>query len=126
MKYSKSMGEKCMKDYGKLLEMLTDQSENKDCELEKISGKPKQGGGGFLSLPPEPFTGLATILGFIIANGLTINEQNAVGNFIELISQVILTINAQGSNLQAQNSNVNVSEQLDLIKKQIELLEKQL
>ena len=125
MKYSKIMGEKCMKDYGKLLEMLTDQSEDKDCTLEKISGKPKQGG-GFLSLPPEPFTGLATILGFIIANGLTINEQNAVGNFIELISQVILTINAQGSNLQAQNSNSSVSEQLDLIKKQIELLEKQL
>lgn len=56
------------------------------------------------SLNAYEFTLIATIAGFLISPKLTINEQNSLGNFFELLGQVILTINAQGSTLNQSNS----------------------
>lgn len=47
------------------------------------------------SLNAYEFTLIATGIGIIIAKGLTINQQNSVGNFFEQIGQTLLTIGAQ-------------------------------
>ena len=47
------------------------------------------------SLNAYEFTLIATGVGIIIAKGLTINQQNSVGNFFEQIGQTLLTIGAQ-------------------------------
>lgn len=57
------------------------------------------------SLNAYEFTAIATLAGFIISPTLTINEQNSLGNFFELLGQVILTINAQNTTLSARNDN---------------------
>ncbi len=50
----------------------------------------------FLStLSPIEFTTLGCIIGVILTTSLTNNEQNSVGNFLELVGQVILTAQAQ-------------------------------
>lgn len=81
------------------------------------------------SLDAYTFTLIATVAGFIISQELTINQQNSLGNFFELLGQVILTINAQNTTLQQNNkktpginSNLEkptVEEELLLIKKEI-------
>ena len=81
------------------------------------------------SLDAYTFTLIATVAGFIISPELTINQQNSLGNFFELLGQVILTINAQNTTLQQNNkktSGINynlekptVEEELLLIKKEI-------
>ena len=51
--------------------------------------------GGFQDLNPELFTIVGEILGQIAAGNMPFNVQNAVGNWLELVGQVILTNNAQ-------------------------------
>lgn len=50
------------------------------------------------SLTPLEFTTLGTIIGYLISSVLTVQEQNSIGNWFELVGQIILTFNAQGSN----------------------------
>ncbi len=50
------------------------------------------------SLTPLEFTTLGTIIGYLISSVLTVSEQNSIGNWFELVGQIILTFNAQGSN----------------------------
>ena len=47
------------------------------------------------SLAPLEFTTLGCIIGLIITSSLNNNEQNSIGNFLELVGQVILTNQAQ-------------------------------
>lgn len=47
------------------------------------------------SLDAYQFSLVATLMGFVISPTLTINQQNSLGNFFQLLGQVILTINAQ-------------------------------
>lgn len=51
--------------------------------------------GGFQDLNPQALIVIATILGINIASKLQFNIQGAVGNFFELLGQVILTFNSQ-------------------------------
>lgn len=55
------------------------------------------------SLNAYEFTLIATIAGFVISPTLTVNQQNSLGNFFELLGQVILTINAQNTTLKQTN-----------------------
>ncbi|WP_288221802.1 hypothetical protein [uncultured Clostridium sp.] len=50
---------------------------------------------GFQTLPPELFVLIAELLGNIIAGKIPFNIQNVIGNWFELLGQVILTFNAQ-------------------------------
>ncbi|OOM73518.1 hypothetical protein CLPUN_45410 [Clostridium puniceum] len=50
---------------------------------------------GFQSLSPELFVTIGEIIGNIIAGNIPFNVQNAVGNWLELVGQVILTYNTQ-------------------------------
>ena len=51
--------------------------------------------GGFQNINPELFIVIAEILGNVMAGNLPFNVQNAVGNWLELVGQVILTYNSQ-------------------------------
>ena len=48
-------------------------------------------------LTPLEFTTIGTIIGYLISSVLTVQEQNSVGNWFELVGQIILTFNAQES-----------------------------
>lgn len=50
---------------------------------------------GFQSLNPELFVAISGVLGEIISGNIPFNVQNALGNWFELLGQVILTYNAQ-------------------------------
>ena len=53
-----------------------------------------------LSLNQYELTILGFAIGTLIAPSITVNQQNSLGNFFELIGQTLLTINAQAINLQ--------------------------
>ena len=42
-----------------------------------------------LHLPAEAMTGLATVIGFVLIGNLTADEQNALGNMLFLIGQIL-------------------------------------
>lgn len=70
---------------------------------------------GFQNINPELFVAISGILGEIISGNIPFNVQNALGNWFELLGQVILTYNAQQQYFQGgpgrcfspQNYNVN-------------------
>lgn len=49
------------------------------------------------SIPPYEYSLTGVIIAYIIAANLTNNAQNAFGNWLELVGQIILTISAQAS-----------------------------
>ena len=51
--------------------------------------------GGFQDINPQLFTIVTAIFGTVIAGNLPFNIQNAIGNWLELIGQSIITFNAQ-------------------------------
>ena len=57
---------------------------------------------GFFGLPAEVLSALGTVLGFALLGKLDYNQQNTLGNWLELIGQVLETNAAQGQVLQAQ------------------------
>lgn len=74
------------------------------------------------SLNAYEFTLIATIIGFTISPTLTVNQQNSLGNFFELLGQIILTINAQNTTLKqskAKKSNIKPYIETDSIQKEI-------
>ena len=56
---------------------------------------------GFQTLHPELFIIIGEILGNIVAGTLPFNVQNAIGNWLQLVGQAILTYNAQQQYFQA-------------------------
>ena len=52
-----------------------------------------------LNLNAYEFTLFATLIGFLICDGLNYNEQQSLGNFFEMLGQTALTIGAQNQNL---------------------------
>lgn len=50
---------------------------------------------GFQDLHPEAFIVIAEILGDVMAGNMPFNVQNAIGNWLTLVGQTILTYNAQ-------------------------------
>ena len=53
-----------------------------------------------LSLNEYELTVLGCAIGLLIAPTITTNQQNSLGNFFELVGQVLLTVNAQMINQQ--------------------------
>lgn len=101
--------------------------------------------GGFQDLDPELFTMLGSIIGTISARNLPFNLQNAIGNWLELVGQAILTYNCQQQYLQngpgryydirnknvgnatcpsasGQSSSCNCQSEIEELKKQIKKL----
>ena len=74
--------------------------------------------GGFQELNPEIFTMIAALVGETLAGNMPFNVQYAIGNWLQLASQLILAYNAQQQYLQSgpgryydvRNKNINNSE----------------
>ncbi len=49
------------------------------------------------TLSPLEISSIGCVIGLIGIETLTVNEQNVIGNFLELIGQILLTSNAQAS-----------------------------
>lgn len=72
---------------------------NKSSEGDNIEGG-KDTKGGFQNLDPHVFTMLAQLVGLALSDNLPFNLQNAIGNWLELVGQVIETYNAQQQYMQ--------------------------
>ena len=73
-----------------------------------------------LLLNPYELTTLAFVIGVICSEGLDYNGQQALGNFVEMIGQTMLTIGAQGQNLDENNStDYNLESSINLLKNKI-------
>lgn len=73
-----------------------------------------------LSLNEYELTILGCAIGLLLAPTITVNQQNSLGNFFELIGQVLLTINAQAVNLQPNApSRQDLYEQIKNLQQQI-------
>lgn len=59
----------------------------------------------FFGLPAELMTALATVIGFALLGDLTPAQQNSLGNFLMLISQVMETNATQAQLLQGDAQN---------------------
>ena len=46
---------------------------------------------------------IAAISGYFLAQNLTPQQQNSIGNFLEAVGQIMLCIGAQNQNLQSKN-----------------------
>ncbi len=60
----------------------------------------------FFSLPPYEFTLIGNVVAYFIAKSLTNSQQNSFGNLLELVAQVLLTIQAQ-----SDNTDVNIQQE---------------
>lgn len=73
-----------------------------------------------LLLSPLELTTLAFVIGVISSEGLDYNGQQAIGNFVEMVGQTMLTIGAQGQNLdENNNSNYDIDNAINLLKNKI-------
>ena len=66
------------------------------------------------TLDPYEFTIIGVIIAFLIAPTLNPNQQNSIGNFLEVIGQTLLTISAQEITvLQANKGNTTSNGEFD-------------
>lgn len=64
----------------------------------------------FILLPPDDFILIATFLGLMISRNLSIDEQNALGNFLLTIGQTIVTFAGQKEFLESQEELIKKTE----------------
>lgn len=77
---------------------------------------------GFFDLPAELMTALGTVLGFALTVPLTYAQQNSLGNWLELIGQVLDSNASQGQLLQAQQQG----DRLAAVERELEALRREL
>lgn len=76
------------------------------------------------SLTPLEFTLSGTIIAWIITLELTPNEQNSLGNWLEMVGQIMLTYSAQAlPNLTPSEIN-DIYNDINNLKKEVERLKK--
>jgi hypothetical protein len=69
------------------------------------------------SLPPRSFTLIAVLFGFILIDDLNGDEQNALGNFIIMVGQVLETNSGQKQLLEDIETNKQINTMQETIKK---------
>ena len=74
------------------------------------------------SLSANEFTLIAITTGFLITQGLNYEEQNAIGNWLECVGQIILTLSAQNQLLSP--SDPNILNKINDLQKQIDQLKR--
>ncbi len=78
-------------------------------------------------VPPKLFSLSAVAVGYILIDDLTANEQNALGNWLMLVAQVLST-NAFYKQVQTEreNKNPNNSNTIEMLEKMINALNQEL
>ena len=80
-----------------------------------------------LSLNEYELTLLGFAIGFLLSPTITVNQQNSLGNFFELIGQTLLTINAQSVNLQPNApSRQQLNDKIKRLEEEIKYLRAQI
>jgi hypothetical protein len=73
---------------------------------------------------------ISLIFGILLANNLNLNQQNALGNFITNVGDIILTFASHNELFQSNNNNNSqdnrIHQQIQILKQQIYELEKEL
>lgn len=81
----------------------------------------------FFSLSPQQAALLATLIGLILADDLDLDEQNALGNFLQAIGQTIIVNAGQAAVIQADEKDKDeIKCRLKALKEEIEILENKL
>lgn len=78
-------------------------------------------------VPPKLFSLSAVAVGYILIDDLTANEQNALGNWLMLVAQVLST-NAfyKQVQIERENKNPNNSNTIEMLEKMINALNQEL
>ena len=83
------------------------------------------------NISPKAFSFSAVVVGYLLIDDLTANEQNALGNWLMLTAQVLCT-NAFYKQVQAERSGVNTNQNISseqsirIIKKMVDALNKEI
>lgn len=82
------------------------------------------------NIPPKTFSASAVIVGYLLIDDLTANEQNALGNWLMLTAQVLCT-NAYYKQVQQERKIVQEEKnkkttEFDMLQKLVNALEKEL
>lgn len=81
------------------------------------------------NISPKAFTFSATVVGFLLIDDSTANEQNALGNWLMLVAQVLCT-NAYYMQVQSERGNSsNIpsdTETMDMLKKMVNALNEEI
>ena len=70
----------------------------------------------FFDLPPRTLTIIALLLGFLMIDDLNSDQQNSLGNFLELIGQTLETNSAQQQLLDDKKQDKKMQEMEERIK----------
>ena len=78
----------------------------------------------FFSLSGNEISLLALGLGYLLSANLDTNKQNSLGNFFELIGQLLLTISAQNMVIESPINHMKLQAEINELKKEIERLKR--
>lgn len=80
------------------------------------------------NIPPKLFSFSAVAVGYLLIDDTTANEQNALGNWLMLVAQVLCT-NAYYKQVMQErgiDNNANNTNTIEMMKKMINALEKEI
>ncbi len=82
------------------------------------------------NVSPKAFSFSAVVVGYLLIDDLTANEQNALGNWLMLTAQVLCT-NAfyqqvQQERLNQSTQNISSEESIEMLKKMVNALNKEI
>lgn len=86
------------------------------------------------NIPAKAFSFSAVVVGYLLIDDLTANEQNALGNWLMLTAQVLCT-NAfykqvqqerSGFNNNGSNNNLTTEENIEILQKMVNALNKEI
>ncbi len=83
-------------------------------------------------IPPKLFTGSAIVVGYILIDDLTANEQNALGNWLMLTAQVLCTnafykqVQQERESASQTSSNPSEKEQIAMLTKMVAALNQEI
>lgn len=81
---------------------------------------------------PKAFSFSAVVVGYLLIDDLTANEQNALGNWLMLTAQVLCTnayykqVQQERENVSSDCSNMNTSESIEMLKKMVNALNQEI
>ena len=78
------------------------------------------------SIDPYTFTGSAFVIGLVLANKLSANEQASVGNWLQLVGLTIQTYSSQQTIVEEKTDPITtIQDSIEEIKKELEKLQKE-
>lgn len=78
-----------------------------------------------LKLNPMEFTALAIVIGYLFTDGLDAYQVQSIGNFFELVGQMIITYGTQMENINEEDNNsLDINDAILILKNKIGNIEK--